>query len=102
MSLLPSAAAHAFKEYASKPSHRGASIDVLIDAFKGRNATPSPLPYPEPAASSGLEQPNGGPRVPEQPKQFDSEQLKALRETDEKAHQQYVNTHDIDIVALLA
>ena len=94
-----------FRDFANKPSHRGAPLDVLKDAFAQRTAQPSnpmnPNPPPQPSAP-GLEQGNGGPRVTEQPKQLDAEQLKTLRETDERAYNEYVRTHDIDIDQLLA
>jgi hypothetical protein len=83
----------AFKEYANKPSHRGAPMDVLMDAFLHRNpaapATQSPTPQP------GLEAGNGGPRGPEKPKTLSASELKTLRETDEKAWREYISTHDV-------
>jgi hypothetical protein len=93
-----------FHEFANKPSHRGAPLDVLKDAFLQRNTstptttmTPTPqTPASEPAAP-GLESGNGGPRTPDQPKQLSADELKTLRQTDERAYNNYVRTHDIDI-----
>lgn len=88
-----------FRDFANKPSHRGAPLDVLKDAFAQRTATPTtpmnPNPQPQPSAP-GLEPGNGGPREIEKPKQLDADQLKTLRETDERAYNEYVRTHDID------
>ncbi len=87
-----------FKDYASKPSHRGAPIEVLISAFKNDNNT---MTTPTPATPTpGLEPGNGGPREPEKPATLTADQLATLRTTDEKAWREYVNTHDIDVEAL--
>ena len=91
----------AFKAYANKPTHRGAPISVLMDGFKGA-ATTQPMNTPTPATPPSIEQPNGGPRGSEQPKQISADDLKTLRETDERAYQEYIRTHDIDIDQLLA
>ena len=93
-----------FHEFANKPSHRGAPLDVLKDAFLQRNAqtpttpmtTTPQTPAPEPMAP-GLESGNGGPRTPDQPKQLSADELKTLRESDERAYNEYVRTHNIDV-----
>jgi hypothetical protein len=88
----------AFKEYANKPTHRGAPLGVLADAFLHRSTsvTTTPKPTPQP----GLEPGNGGPRGPEKAKTISPEDLKVLRETDPAAHRQYVMTHDMSQLEL--
>ncbi|HSY52447.1 MAG TPA: hypothetical protein VLC46_26840 [Thermoanaerobaculia bacterium] len=90
--------AREFKDYASKPSHRGAPIEVLISAFKNDSTTMT-TPQPETPAP-GLLGGNGGPREPEKPKTLSGDELKALRESDERAWREYVSTHEIDPDAL--
>jgi hypothetical protein len=84
----------AFKEFAKKPTHRGAPLATLVSAFLFESssipsATPAPTPQP------GLEPGNGGPRVPEKPQLLSAEQLKQLRESNEKAWLEYISTHDV-------
>lgn len=84
----------AFKEFAKKPTHRGAPLATLVSAFLFESssipsATPTPTPQP------GLEPGNGGPRGPEKPQLLSADQLKQLRESDEKAWREYISTHDV-------
>ena len=84
----------AFKEFANKPTHRGATMDVLMDAFLHRSGTVvQPRRDPQP----GLETGTGGPREPAKPKTLSTDELKSLRETNYPAYQEYVRTHDIEI-----
>jgi hypothetical protein len=84
----------AFKEFAKKPTHRGAPLGTLVSAFLFESSsTPSPTPAPTP--QPGLLPGNGGPRVPDQPKLLSGDELKQLRQTDEKAYKEYIRTHDI-------
>ncbi len=84
----------AFREFASKPSHRGAPVSVLVDAFLHKHGTSAqPKRDPQP----GLEPGSGGPREPEKPKTLSGEDLAKLRRDDHKAYREYVRTHDVDI-----
>jgi hypothetical protein len=86
----------AFKDFAKKPTHRGAPLDVLVSAFLHESSsrppsTPAPTPQP------GLLPGNGGPREAEKPKLLSGAELKQLRETNAKAYTEYIRTHDIAI-----
>ncbi len=84
----------AFKEFAKKPTHRGAPLETLVSAFLFESSSnPSPISPPTPAP--GLLSGNGGPREIEKPKLLSGAELKQLRETDEKGYKEYVKTHDI-------
>jgi hypothetical protein len=84
----------AFKEFANKPTHRGASTDVLVDAFLHRSgAVTTPRRDPTP----GLEPGSGGPKEPAKPKELSAGDLKKLRETNYDAYLEYVKTHDIKL-----
>lgn len=79
-----------FAEYANKPTHKGAPMQTLVEAFLYKSGK-SPAPAPRP----GLEPGNGGPKVPEKPKLLTPEDLKTLRENDPDAYRTYVATHDL-------
>jgi hypothetical protein len=84
----------AFKEFAKKPTHRGAPLGTLVSAFLFESSsTPSTTPAPTPAP--GLLPGNGGPRGSDKPKLLSGDELKQLRQTDEKAYKEYIRTHDI-------
>lgn len=84
-----------FKDFASQPTHKGAPMQVLVDAFlhKIGVAPPPPPLTPKP----GLEKGSGGPKESEKPAVLSGEELKALRVSDEKAYMEYIKTHDIPI-----
>ncbi len=82
-----------FKEYASKPSHRGAPMDVLVDAFLHKSTSqPKPKTDPKP----GLETASGGPKEPAKPKKVSLEEAKVIRETDYKRYLELVKTGQIE------
>jgi len=83
----------AFRQYASKPQYRNVPMDVLVDAFLGKQGSPPPKPTPKP----GLEPGSGGPRTPEKPKTLSTEELSKLRQNDPKAYQDYLKKHPIDL-----
>ena len=83
----------AFRQYASQPKYRNIPMDVLVPAFLG--AAPA-APAPTTTLKPGLLPGNGGPRIPEKPKQLSAGDLALLRTTDEKAYTEYVKTHDIN------
>lgn len=84
----------AFKEFAKKPTHRGAPVETLVSAFLFESSsTPSATPAPTP--QPGLLPGNGGPRESDKPKLLSGDELKQLRQTDEKAYKEYIRTHDI-------
>ena len=80
-----------FAEYANKPTHKGAPMQTLVDAFLYKSGQ-APTPAPR---QPGLEPGNGGPKGPEKPKLLAPEALKTLRETDPAAYRTYVATHDL-------
>lgn len=84
----------AFKEFAKKPTHRGAPLETLVSAFlfeSSSNPSPSPTPTPQPGLLPG----NGGPRETEKPKVLAGPDLATLRQTDPKAYREYIMTHDV-------
>lgn len=92
----------AFKEFAKKPTHRGAPLGTLVSAFLFESSAPSSTPASTPAPTEpqpGLPGGNGGPRGTEKPKLLTGEELKQLRETDEKAWREYITTHDVSAIA---
>jgi hypothetical protein len=82
-----------FKEFASQTTHKGAPMQVLVDAFLHKIGSVPPNPNPL-TPRQGLEPGSGGPRGPEKPKVLSGEELKLLRKTDEKAYVEYIKTHD--------
>jgi hypothetical protein len=87
----------AFKDFANKPTHRGAPLATLVSAFLFESSSaPSPAPSPTPSAP-GLEPGNGGPRAPEKPKVLSGEELANLRKADQRAYLEYIKTHDIPV-----
>lgn len=81
-----------FKEYASKPSHRGAPTDVLVDAFLHRSTTqPKPKSDPKPELESG----SGGPKEPAK-KKISLEEAAVIRKTDYKRYLELVKTGQIE------
>jgi hypothetical protein len=85
----------AFKDFAKKPTHRGAPLETLVSAFLFESSSlPPSTPVPTPSAP-GLLPGNGGPREAEKPKLLSATQLKTLRETDDKAYREYIATHDV-------
>jgi hypothetical protein len=80
-----------FKEFASQTTHKGAPMQVLVDAFLHKIGS---VPPPNPTPKQGLEPGSGGPRGPEKPKVLSGEELKLLRKTDEKAYVEYIKHHD--------
>ena len=80
-----------FKKFANKKTHKGAPLDVLKAAFLYE--VPATVPK---AAAPGLESGSGGPREPVA-KGMKPEDLAALRKTDYRAYQEYVQNNDIDI-----
>jgi hypothetical protein len=83
--------AREFQDYAQKPTHRGVALDVLKKAFLFEAPASAPTPTPKPGLLPG----NGGPRGPEKPKLLSGDELKQLRQTNEKAYKEYIRTHDI-------
>jgi hypothetical protein len=81
-----------FKEFASKPTHRGAPVDVLVDAFLHKSSTPTPKPTPRQVLEPG----SGGPKEPVTPKKVTLEEAKVIRETDYKRYMQLVKSGQIE------
>jgi hypothetical protein len=86
----------AFKTFANKPTHRGAPLETLVSAFLFESSS-SPSPAPISTPRPGLLPGNGGPRGSEKPKSLSGDELKQLRQSDEKAYKEYIRTHDISI-----
>jgi hypothetical protein len=87
-----------FKEFAKKPTHRGAPLETLVSAFlfeSSSNPSPVPPPPPQPGLLPGV----GGPREAEKPKLLSGAELKQLRETDDKGYREYISTHDLSDIA---
>jgi hypothetical protein len=84
----------AFTEFAKKPQYRGASVELLVDAFLHKNGS-SETVRREPQA--GLETGSGGPKTIASKPKFDAEKAKMLRETDTAAYKEYIKTHPVDI-----
>ena len=85
----------AFRQYASRPQYRNVPMDVLANAFlqtQGLSAAPKPTPH-----KPGLETGGGGPRETPKPIGLTMEQLGALRNSDPKAYEKYIKTHEITI-----
>lgn len=84
----------AFKEFASKPSHRGAPVDVLVDAFLHKNGSSETVRRePQP----GLETGSGGPKAIATKKGLSGTELKQLREADYKGYLEYIKNNPIEI-----
>lgn len=82
-----------FKEYASKPTHRGAPVDVLVDAFLHKaTSTPTPKKNPTPVLQPG----SGGPKDPVTPKKVTLEEAKVIRETDYKRYMELLKSGQIE------
>jgi hypothetical protein len=84
----------AFKEFANKPQYRGASVELLVDAFLHKNGS-SEVVRREP--QPGLETGSGGPKEIATKKGLNATELKNLRENDEKAYREYVLKNPIDL-----
>src|SRR5258707_518255 len=61
-----------FKEYASKPSHRGAPAQVLVDAFLHKSTS---TPTPKSTPGSVLERGSGGPKDSVKPHKYSTEEM---------------------------
>lgn len=84
----------AFKEFASKPSHRGAPVDVLVAAFLHTSGSSEPVRRePQP----GLEIGSGGPKEIATKKGLSAIELKNLREGDPEAYRKYVLNNPVDL-----
>lgn len=82
-----------FKEFASKPTHRGAPVDVLVAAFLHRStSTPKPKTTPRQVLEPG----SGRPKDPVKPKKVTLEEAKVIRETDYKRYMELVRTGGIE------
>lgn len=82
-----------FKEYASKPSHRGAPTDVLVDAFLHKTTSaPAPKKDPKPVLQTGT----GGPKDSVKPKKVTLEEAKVIRETDYRRYMELVRAGQIE------
>jgi hypothetical protein len=76
-----------FKEYASKPTHRGAPVDVLADAFLHKaTSTPPPKNTPRQVLNTGT----GGPKESVKPKKVSLEEATVIRKTDYKRYMELV------------
>jgi hypothetical protein len=84
----------AFRQYASRPQYRGASMDLIVGSFLQTQGT---APAPKVTPKQGLEPANGGPRTTETPKGLSTDELRALRTSDPKGYQDYLKTHVISI-----
>jgi hypothetical protein len=81
----------AFTEYVSRPQYKGVPMEVLVDAFLGKQGT-APEP-PKPTPRPGLEPGNGGPRTPDKgPKKYTAEEMKTIRETDARRYAEIVKS----------
>lgn len=88
----------AFKDFAKKPTHKGAPLETLVSAFLFESSS-NPSPVPSSTPQPGLLPGNGGPREAEKPKLISATELKTLRVTDEKAWREYITTHDVSEIA---
>jgi hypothetical protein len=89
----------AFKEFANKPTHRGAPLETLVSAFLFE-ASSTPTPTRPTPRTPGLESGTGGPKTPEKPKLLSGEELKNLRQSDPAAHRKYILEHDVSQLEL--
>ena len=84
-----------FEEFVFKPTHKGVSIATLAKAFlydPTKDVSPPPI---VPAPEGGIERGGSGRQERPKPKELTAEELKTLRQTDSKAYNEYVKTHDI-------
>jgi hypothetical protein len=82
----------AFKDFAKRPSHRGAPMDVLVDAFLHKSGAPSPAPKPK----QGLEPANGGPRASETKPKYTAEEMTAIQKSDSKKYREMLLAGEFD------
>jgi hypothetical protein len=84
----------AFKDFANKPTHRGAPTDVLVDAFLRRSPPPAPASAaPQPTLEPG----NGGPRGPiESKKKYTAEEIMAIQTAEPKKYRQMLLAGEFD------
>jgi hypothetical protein len=88
----------AFRQYALKPQYKNVPLEVLVDAFLGKNPEP---PVPTPADKRpGLLSGTGGPKEAPKPKTLNPEELKNLRLSDPRAYQDYLKTHPIEDIEI--
>lgn len=77
-----------FKEFASKPSHRGAPIDVLVDAFLHKAGS---VAKPKSKPATVLQPGSGGPKESVKPKKVSIEDARVIRQTDNKRFMELLN-----------
>ena len=78
-----------FREFANKPTHKGASLDVLAQAFLFREGGEVPSVRRTPVLEPG----SGGPKETPKSKKMTSEELKVLRENDPKKWREIITKH---------
>ena len=78
-----------FKEYASKPSHRGAPADVLVAAFLHKSTS---TPTPKSTPGSVLERGSGGPKDSVKPHKYSTEEMAEIRKTDYKRYMDIIRS----------
>jgi hypothetical protein len=83
-----------FKEFANMPTHRGVSLDVLVDAYLQKTGTTKPTkPAPRPALENG----NGGPRGPISPKKkYSGEEMLAIQLEDPRKYHDLLMSGEFD------
>lgn len=85
----------AFKEYAKKPTHRGAPMETLISAFL-YEAGKSPAPKSKPSAPA-LEPGNGGPRGPiDSKKTYSADEIMTLQTSDPRKYREMLLNGDFE------
>ncbi|HKQ06129.1 MAG TPA: hypothetical protein VJ464_13420 [Blastocatellia bacterium] len=76
-----------FKEFASKPTHRGAPVEVLVDAFLHKSSTPTSKNTPRQVLNTGT----GGPKESVKPKKVSIEESIVIRKTDYKRYKELLD-----------
>jgi hypothetical protein len=84
----------AFTEFAKKPQYRGASVELLVDAFLHKHGSSETVRR---APQAGLETGSGGPKAIATKKGLDEKELSALRQNDPEAYRQALLSKPIDI-----
>jgi hypothetical protein len=84
----------AFKDYANMPTHRGVTLDVLVDAFLHKSgSTSNPSLTPKPALEGG----NGGPRGPiSSKKKYSAEEMQTIQASDPRKYREMLLAGDFD------
>ena len=89
-----------FEKFVMKPTHKGTPIETLARAFLNDPTKPvEPAKPADPPPKGGMERPGGGPQHAPKPKLLTGDELKVLRETDNKAYMAYIkaNPEALDI-----